>query len=189
MRLHLLGIKGLNLANRRFHRIDHGRAKRTVVRQKVNHPHRVGFANVQTNRLASGIGSAALPLVSEGQTERHLIRRRGGSIVDGRRREEKTEGEKGERKSGIFHGLSIVLDRDGRRQWQTGMSVSPLGVVHEWNRGAIADTHDVGTTQCRNLQSLPNGYRTPLQRSGFHLLRPEAAVLVKRHLGQCAGLR
>ena len=64
MRLHLLGIKGLNPANNCFHRIDHCGAIRTVVGQNVEHPHRARFAHVQVRQLLGRrAGMIAPPLL------------------------------------------------------------------------------------------------------------------------------
>ena len=54
MRLHLLGIKGLNLANRYFHRINHFLTKRAVIRQEVDHSHSTRFTNIQIKRVFCG---------------------------------------------------------------------------------------------------------------------------------------
>ena len=61
--LHLLGIEGLNSANRHFHRIDHFLTKRPVVRQEVDQPHRARFAPVQRQPLARRTGVIAPPLL------------------------------------------------------------------------------------------------------------------------------
>ena len=45
--LHLLAIEGLNLLDRRLHRIDHVGTVRPVVGKEVDHPHGARFAHVQ----------------------------------------------------------------------------------------------------------------------------------------------
>ena len=63
MRLHLLGIEGLNSTNRHFHRINHFLTKRAVIRQEVDHPHGARFAHVQRQPLARRARVIALPLL------------------------------------------------------------------------------------------------------------------------------
>ena len=85
MRLHLLGIKGLNLANGHFHRIHHFLTKRTVTRQKVDHPHSTRFANIQIKRvLCSSIDTIACLRVFEieRQAKMHIIRWLWRSVSD-----------------------------------------------------------------------------------------------------------
>ena len=64
LRLHLLGIEGLNVENLIFHLLNHLGAIRTVVGFKVDHPHGAGFAPVEIlNRLTSRAGMIAPPLL------------------------------------------------------------------------------------------------------------------------------
>ena len=66
MRLHLFHIKGLNLANYNFHRINHFLTKRTVTWQKVDHPHGARFSHVQIKRmLCSSVDAIAYLRVFE----------------------------------------------------------------------------------------------------------------------------
>ena len=55
VRLHLIGIESLNVENLIFHPLNHIGAVGAVVGQKVNHPHRTGFADVQVRRRRSGV--------------------------------------------------------------------------------------------------------------------------------------
>ena len=50
MRLHLLGIEGLNLLDFLFHFLNYFGAKLAVVRQEVEETHSAGFADVQGMR-------------------------------------------------------------------------------------------------------------------------------------------
>ena len=57
---HLIAEKSLNLADRRFHRIDHFLAKRPVIGQEVDHPNRAWRADIQVKRLlACGVQAIA----------------------------------------------------------------------------------------------------------------------------------
>ena len=63
MRLHLLGIKDMNLTNPDFHQINHCLTKRPVIRQEVDHPHGARFAHVQRQPLARRARVIAPPLL------------------------------------------------------------------------------------------------------------------------------
>ena len=60
VRLHLLGIEGLNSANRIFHLLNHVGAVFPVVGQEVNHPHLTRFADVQVRCQGSGIATVGV---------------------------------------------------------------------------------------------------------------------------------
>ena len=79
MRLHLLGIKSLNLPNPDFHQINHFLTKRPVVRQKVDHPHGARFAHIEV-RQPFGRRAGVIPgpplVVVEG-AEAHAVGRGG----------------------------------------------------------------------------------------------------------------
>ena len=64
VRLHLLGIKGLNIENRIFNLLNHLGAIRPVIRQEVDHPHRARFTDIQIRQpLARRPGMIAPPLL------------------------------------------------------------------------------------------------------------------------------
>ena len=72
---HLIAEKSLNLTDRRFHRIDHFLAKRAVIGQKVDHPHRAWRANIRVKRLlACSVKAIACSqgFKINGQTGMHL---------------------------------------------------------------------------------------------------------------------
>ena len=76
VRLHLIGIKGLNLTHGHFHRIHHFLTKRTVIGQKVDHPNCAGFTNIQIKGLLCGsIETIACPHVFkiENFAEMHIV--------------------------------------------------------------------------------------------------------------------
>ncbi len=79
VRTHLFGIKSLNLPNHCFHRINYTASIRPVIRQKVDHPHREGFANVQIcSPPGGGNAPTTLPLLDiDWQTEMHGVGRTG----------------------------------------------------------------------------------------------------------------
>ena len=93
MRLHLLGIKGLNLLDHRFHFINHFLTIRTAFWQKVDHPHGARFTPVQI-RQSLGRRARVIPppllVVVEG-AEMHSIGWRGRRMSHRQRRENKAE--------------------------------------------------------------------------------------------------
>ena len=93
MRLHLLGIEGLNPAHHRFHFINHPLTIRAVIGQEVDHPHRALLTHVPISQpLASREGMIApIPLVIKRHAEMHAVGRWGQRMDDRQRREHEAD--------------------------------------------------------------------------------------------------
>ena len=149
MRLHLLGIKCLNLANFVFHFLSHFSAIRTVVGQKVNQPHGPGLADVQVCQPFAGCIGIALPPL---EVERQAVGGRGRRMAYGHRWDQKTDKRpKDGTKNRDFHGVcSFNVMCDFFKQWcpfaYLICTTKQIGLISE--RGSI-DNHSILTNSYR----------------------------------------